>query len=232
MVNNFPFVNDPLGFDVHISKSIRGLEDLYTDIISLSKYFIEEETTVYDLGCSTGNFLAKLAINNRETPSVSYLGLDSCKEFETCKDRKKTLDMLMYTECKGVFFENADITKYGYSDASFITSLFTLQFISQKQKLPLLKRIYGDMRLGGAFVIAEKLLYEDGRVDHMFNNLYKEWKRKNFTAEEILNKEVALKSIMRCNTEEELCSMIQEAGFDKIEPLWQNHMFTAYVCIK
>ena len=42
------------GFDDHIEHSIRGYTNLLDDIVSLSRNFVEDETNVIDIGCSTG----------------------------------------------------------------------------------------------------------------------------------------------------------------------------------
>ena len=51
---DFTFAHREEGFDEHIEKSIRGYSQLIDDVISLSRYFIEDETNVIDIGCSTG----------------------------------------------------------------------------------------------------------------------------------------------------------------------------------
>ena len=51
---DFTFAHREEGFDEHIEKSIRGYGHLLEDIVGLSRYFVENDTNVYDLGCSTG----------------------------------------------------------------------------------------------------------------------------------------------------------------------------------
>ena len=52
--SDFTFAHREEGFDEHIEKSIRGYSQLMDDVISLSRYFVENETNVVDIGCSTG----------------------------------------------------------------------------------------------------------------------------------------------------------------------------------
>ena len=52
-------------FDEHINKSIRGYQDLWDDILKFSKYFVEDGTTVIDIGCSTGRLLKAMKLNVR-----------------------------------------------------------------------------------------------------------------------------------------------------------------------
>jgi len=49
-MSKFSFATSPEGFDNHISNSIRGYDVLNENIVSISKYFVEPQTNVFDLG--------------------------------------------------------------------------------------------------------------------------------------------------------------------------------------
>jgi len=51
-------------FDYHINKSIPLYKDLHWLCLQVSDYFVRENSTVYDLGCSTGKLLNKLSLRN------------------------------------------------------------------------------------------------------------------------------------------------------------------------
>jgi len=51
---DFTFAHREEGFDEHIEKSIRGYSSLMEDVISLSRYFVEDNANIVDIGCSTG----------------------------------------------------------------------------------------------------------------------------------------------------------------------------------
>ena len=57
---DFTFAHREEGFDEHIEKSIRGYSHLIEDVISLSRYFVEDDTNVIDVGCSTGKMTKAL----------------------------------------------------------------------------------------------------------------------------------------------------------------------------
>jgi hypothetical protein len=46
----FSFANYTDEFDTHISQSIRGYADLRDDAVGISKYFVEANTQVLDIG--------------------------------------------------------------------------------------------------------------------------------------------------------------------------------------
>ena len=85
---DFTFAHREEGFDEHIEKSIRGYSQLIDDVISLSRYFIEDETNVIDIGCSTGKMTKALIDYNLDhSKTASYIGLEIADGFY--KDLKK-----------------------------------------------------------------------------------------------------------------------------------------------
>jgi len=73
----FSFARFAKGFDQHIRQSIRGYAELMSDCMGISEYFVENETTVFDIGCSTGAFLYAVRDRNEaRCPSARYIGID------------------------------------------------------------------------------------------------------------------------------------------------------------
>ena len=59
-MTDFTFAHREEGFDEHIDWSIRGYRNLLDDVIKLSRYFVEADTQVVDIGCSTGKLTARI----------------------------------------------------------------------------------------------------------------------------------------------------------------------------
>ena len=55
-----PLPKEKKVFDDHIEHSIRGYTNLLDDIVSLSRNFVEDETNVIDIICSTGKLTDNL----------------------------------------------------------------------------------------------------------------------------------------------------------------------------
>jgi len=72
------------------------------------------------------------------------------------------------------------------------------------------------------------------KVQDMLNSLYLHYKRKNFSDDEILDKEKSLRDKMKPGRESDLIRMLTEAGFrpENIESFWRSHLFAAFVCVK
>ena len=69
---DFTFAHREEGFDEHIEKSIRGYSHLLEDVVALSRYFVEDDTNVYDLGCSTGKMTQRLIAANYDHCTDAY----------------------------------------------------------------------------------------------------------------------------------------------------------------
>ena len=202
-------------FDEHINKSIRNYDSLRKDVIEMSRYFVEPETNVYDLGCSTGSMLKEIkSVTNAE----QYIGYDLAEEF---KDIVNDTEVTMYNE---------RIQEMMVDNASFVTSLFTLQFIPRTDRQQVISEVYRGLEEGGAFVIAEKIYFNEPRVQDIMTFMYYGHKREHFSDKEILDKEYQLRDMLRPKTIDELQEMLSD--FQSVTPFWQQHGFVGLLCLK
>ena len=229
---DFTFAHREEGFDEHIEKSIRGYSNLLEDIISLSRYFVENDTTIVDIGCSTGKLTkAMIEYNQDHCNNASWIGVeiadgfvdDLKKRYEEITKKDKTIDVEFIME---------DIRDFEFEECSLVTSIFTLQFMPKKDRKEVISNIYRGLHDGGAFIFSEKTICENALVQDMITFNYYDYKRKTFTTEDIMDKERTLRHMMKPNTWEEISDMLCEAGFSNIQPFWRNHAFVGAVAIK
>lgn len=218
----FSFTNFSKEFDDHIDKSIRGYSTLRQDVLSLSRYFVENDTTVLDLGCSQGSLLRKMYENNIHVSNTEYLGVEINDSF---KQHWKDEDRLKYIV--------DDITTMEFpTDLSLVTSLFTFQFIPERKRVPLMEKIHDNMIEGGAFVFSEKLLSVGGKVQNMMEFMYYDYKKEHFTEKEILDKEIELRHLAKLTNEDLLIKQLLGVGFRQIQTFWRNFNFVGMVALK
>jgi len=225
---DFTFAHREEGFDEHIEKSIRGYSNLLEDVISLSRYFVEDDTTVVDIGCSTGKLTkAMIDYNKDHSNNANWVGVEIADGFvDDLKKRKKELDT------HDVEFLMEDIRDYQFTDCSLVTSIFTLQFMPKKDRKEVVRNIHRGLHGGGAFIFSEKTMCESALVQDMITFNYYDYKRKTFTTDDIMDKERTLRNMMKPNTWEEISDMLYEAGFSNIQPFWRNHAFVGAIAIK
>ncbi len=226
-VVDFSFAAHADGFDDHILQSIPDLDVVRGMTLDLSRHFVQPDTTVVDLGCSTGALLRAIRdANQASRPTASYVGIDIERQFARhWRDRGAA----------NLRFEVADARTFGgMRNMSLATSLFTLQFVPEGDRPALLRRVYDGLVDGGALIIAEKLLAPTARAQNLFLGPYYDFKRRSFSDKEILDKEQALRGPMHAWYERELIEALRAAGFDggEIYRFWQVWYFMGWVAVK
>ena len=66
----------------------------------------------------------------------------------------------------------------------------------------------------------------------MISMMYYDFKKKHFTEEEILSKEVSLRHMLKPVTKHTLIEELKSAGFKTIELFWQQFNFVGIIAIK
>jgi len=204
-------------FDNHIELSIPNYEHLIKLIKNISTYFIKDNTYVYDLGCSTGNFLKHLSSLHN---NVKFVGIDNS---ENLIPKENIKDKLSF-ECK-------NLIGYDFQKLSFATSIFTLQFLSIEDRKNLLKKIYDAMIQEGALIVAEKIYMDEGFYQDIFTFSYYDFKSESFSREDILSKQTDLRSIMKPLSKRENEEIFLEIGFKYVD-FFRSLNFVAWILNK
>ena len=215
MSSTEPFSFDTIDdFDDHIAQSIPNYHTLSEAICNLSTYFMMEDTQVIDLGCSTGKLLERLPHLGKK------IGIDIA-------------DNLLPQSHGETLYVRKDLRALNnLGKSSLILSIFTLQFIPYEDRPHILSTIYESLVEGGAFIWAEKVREETGELEQVLHGAHYDFKRKAFTAEQILNKERDLRPIMKVNSSTRNQILAENAGFTVGTMFWKFFNFEAWVYIK
>ena len=224
-MTKFTFATRDEGFDNHINQSIRHYSDLWDDVLSMSQYFVEDYTNVVDIGCSTGKLLKAMIAQNTFAPEASYIGVEVEPDFYDILDEDERNILNLH-------YEKNDIRSFHFNNCSLVTSIFTLQFMPQRDRQDVINSIYEGLHRGGAFIFAEKTVSESARIHEIRTFTYYDFKRESFTTDDIMDKERTLRHMMKPNTRSELIDMVSRAGFEHVDSFWQNHAFTGFIAIK
>ena len=231
MTYDFTFAHSPEGFDNHIDSSIRGYSNLLDDVVSFSRYFVEDHSKVVDVGCSTGKLTKMIVSNNPNRQYAHYVGVELSGSFyDDLTDRYKEIR----TDYPWAILEwvKGDVVNYEFKNCSLITSLFTLQFMPKTIRQSMIQKIYNGLNEGGAFIFAEKLMCESAFFQELLTFNHYDYKRKTFSPEEIMDKEVKLRDMLKPNTWSELNTMVMDAGFKETQIFWRNHQFVGVIATK
>ncbi len=225
-MTKFTFATSEEGFDAHIDQSVRGYSNLWTDVLKFSEYFVEDGTCVVDIGCSTGKLLKSMKEQNDKcAPKCFYKGIEIEEDFFP-----KLIDE------ENLKFWKGDVRSFdwvtGAVNCSLVTSIFSLQFMPKTNRQQIIDRIYEALVKGGAFIFSEKIFSTDSQLQEMMQFCYYDYKRQFYSAEELLDKEVNLRHMMKPLTYSELLEMVEKAGFESVQPFWQNFNFVGIIAIK
>ena len=213
-------------FVEHISRSIPFYTEGHELICHLSDYFVSPDSTVYELGCSTGELLGKLAAYNELKPDVRWIGIDV--EQDMIRQAAKT--------CGGqenIDLRCANILDFDYEKADLIVAYYTLQFVPERFRQQMIDTIYESLNWGGAFILFEKVGAPDARFQDIMSGLYRDFKRRaDYTADQILDKETSLKGVLKPFSSQGNQDLLRRAGFVDLMTVMKYVCFEGFVAIK
>jgi len=208
-------------FDSHFEKSIPRVSILESNIVELTNYFLinDDKINIYDMGCSTGRLLKKII--KKYNPKTNLIGIE------------REANLIQKINNKQIDILNIDLLQpFTFDNACIIYSIFTLQFLPIHKRLEILKSIHKGLLKGGAFIFAEKVYAENSKIQDIFTFLYYDFKKENFTEEEILNKEFSLRNQMRLLNIDENIQLLKSVGFNIVEVFFRQFNFVGFLCIK
>lgn len=209
-------------FDSHITRSVPLYLEGHKIIKKISKFCLSKKSICYDVGCSTGSLLDKLAKDDKKT---QFIGIDIEKNMIKFANSKKKF--------KNINFVCDDVMKYKFKKADLIISYYTAQFMNPKYRQDFYNKIYNSLNWGGMFILFEKIRGSDARFQEIYYNLYNEFKlSQGFTNSEIMNKEKSLIGVMNPFTERANHDFLTRAGFIDIEYVMKEICFSGLVAIK
>ena len=216
-------------FDNMLSRSVPLYDILQAMITELAYRYVQPNTSVYDLGCSTGTTLFHLAQYITD-PSVRWIGIDSSKPMlEKARNKAKQ-------HCPDIAFDWRchDLnTPLSLSSSSVVFLTLCLQFIHPDHRDSLIKTIYDGLCPGGAMILVEKTCLDDNALDTQFQSLYHDFKkRQGYSQVEIDAKRDALKGVLIPSTSAQTQALLNNNGFDIVEPFFQWYNFSGFIAIK
>lgn len=225
-VSGWSFNSVEKKFDKHILKSVPFYREVHNICLKLSEFFINDKTTILDVGSSTGTLLINLSkkYSNKDY-NISFIGIDPINSMIK-NARKNNRDSRIKFVNKSIF--NFKLKKY-----NLITAILTLQFISPAKRQKAYDIIYKSLNIGGGFIIYEKTRAENSKNEEINLGIYSDFKRANgFSEEEINKKTLALRGKMECFTPSENLKILKKSGFTKIFKIFKWFSFECVLCIK
>ena len=223
---NFNFL-DSYSFEKHIERSVPDYLFTHNLIIQLSHFFLFENSTIVDIGSTTGNLITKI-INETSKEKLKFIAIEP--EIKMVNVFKKNIKK---KKLKNIKIINKSFEKCKIPKSDLIISHYTIQFIKPSERQNAFNKIYKSLHTGGAFIFFEKIIGNNSRFENIFNSLLIDYKITNkFTSDEILNKSKSLRGVMDPCKDIENIKFLKKTGFSKIQTIHQKINFKGYLCIK
>ncbi|MDY7020342.1 MAG: methyltransferase [Cyanobacteriota bacterium] len=217
--------NVPETFDSHVSRSVPQYRQGHEIVVSLSDFFIRPGSTIYELGCSTGELTRQIGEANKDR-DVSIIGLEiESAMVEAAKQKTSNL--------AGVEIRQANIVDAELGSADLIISYYTIQFIRPTVRQLVFDKIYNSLNWGGGFLLFEKVRASDARFQDMMSLLYTDFKlQQGFSEQEIVNKSRSLKGVLEPFSTQGNIDLMRRAGFVDIMTVFKHLCFEGFLAIK
>ncbi|MDP8212624.1 MAG: methyltransferase domain-containing protein [Candidatus Zapsychrus exili] len=226
-ISGWSFSGDvPDKFVEHIRKSV-PLYDMGHDLIcSLSDFFCKSESICYELGTSTGQLIRKLAECNKHKPNIRWIGIDIEEE----------MIAHAYEHCDSIDnigFVCGDVLNFEYEKSDMIVSYYCMQFIPSNLRQEVFNSIYKSLNSGGAFLLFEKIKFEDADFQKTVTSIYNNYKlSQGFSLDEIKNKDKSLQGVLMPLTSKDNLRLLEKAGFLNIKSVMKYLCFEGFLAIK
>ncbi len=226
---NFSDVEE--NFESHISKSVPGYLAGHEYITFLSDYFISSGSTIYDIGCSTGNLLKKISEYQKEKSDLEFFGIEPVNKFE--EQFVKNTKSSQSNKTHNFEFIAQGVEELNLKKCDLVISYYTLQFIKPKFRQSIINMIYSELNWGGGFFFFEKVRGIDARFHEMINLAYLEYKSNSgYNNDEIISKMLSLKGVLEPYSSKENFNFLQRAGFKDATTIYKNLCFEGILAIK
>jgi tRNA (cmo5U34)-methyltransferase len=222
--------NEPVArvFDDMLERSVPFYKECQQMVIDLALHFAQKNSTVYDLGCSTGTLLRHLVRVIPEKQKIHFVGLDNSAAMLN-KARGKLKGHLKRCELMEADLES----DFELADASVVVMNYTLQFIPPKRRAAMLNKIYQGLRPGGGLILIEKVQGESDGLNDLFVEQYHTYKRsQGYSKLEIAKKREALEKVLIPMKPGKNRNLLAGAGFRQVDVFFKWFNFAGFLAVK
>jgi len=215
-------------FDDMLIRSVPMYEESICRQAQMTRRFYQENSRIYDLGCSHGN-LGLLILNALGDRPFAMTAVDSSiPMIEKYRTRLQACGTASSIDLVCGMMEDIKI-----ENTSIVLINLTLQFLDVQKRDALVKKIYQGLLPGGILLITEKTEHPAGPVNDLELDFYRQFKRENGYSElEISQKREALEKVLIPDTIEAHRQRILNAGFNTFDIWLKWFNFASMIAIK
>jgi tRNA (cmo5U34)-methyltransferase len=215
-------------FDDMLERSVPMYRECLESTIDWCVKFAREGSHVYDLGCSTGTFLSRLASRFPADADIRLIGVDNSAPMLE-KTRQKLLSSPL--PCKLI---EADLqSDFPLTNASVVVMNYTLQFIAPDKRGEVVSKILTGLNSGGLLLMIEKVSSDHPKISNSYTEFHHHFKKnQGYSKLEIARKREALENVLTPKTVDENIDLLLNAGFITVEIFFKWNNFAGFIALK
>jgi tRNA (cmo5U34)-methyltransferase len=219
-------------FDNMVSRSVPFYNEIQRIQADLIMDFLPEDSgIVCDLGCSTGTTIEHLTRHEKCPDNARFIGYDN-SESMLDKARDKLSEQIYAGKVSLNFADLSCLPELPPCNAVILN--WTLQFVRPIDREQLLKNICTSLRPGGIVLLSEKILLNDPVLNRLYIDHYLQFKKSQsgYTDTENQRKREALENVLIPYRLDENYSLLERAGFKRMNTYFQWFNFACILAIK
>ena len=226
--SNWKFSGETVSnFNEHVKKSVPLYIEGHQLTCNLSKFFVKNDSIVYEIGCSTGVLTNKLLDSNNLKSNAQFIGID------VEKDMINYANLNLADNKKNISFKHANINSVKLKKSDLVVCYYTIQFISPSERQQVIDKLFESLNWGGALIMFEKVRAPDARFQDIINTLYLNYKLdQGYSGENIVSKMMSLKGILEPFSTQGNIDLLKRAGFKDIVSIQKYLSFEGFLAIK
>ncbi len=215
-------------FDDMLERSVPLYQECQKLAVSIAGRFLQNGSKIYDLGCSTGTMMIRLANSLPDKSDILFVGIDNSGPMLARASIKLKESKMPYQLIQ------ADIEgDFAMSDASVIIMNYTLQFIPPSRRGAMMKKIFDALKPGGCLILIEKIIAETEELNELLVSGHHDFKRdQGYSKLEIAKKKEALDNILIPLKLSDNIKLLEKSGFNKIEIFFKWLNFAGLLAVK
>lgn len=217
-------------FDDMITRSVPLYRESLQRQAQLAAHHYRDNSCIYDLGCSNGNFGV---LFHREIGARPFQMQAVDNSRPMLEQYRKRLQQLPNSDQIHINLASLEDFALPVNSASVVVINLTLQFLALQSRYQLLQRIHEALLPGGILLLSEKVVHADPELATLQQDWYYRLKKENgYSQLEISQKREALENVLIPETMEQHLQRLRQVGFNKIDVWLKWFNFSSFLCIK
>ena len=215
-------------FDDMLQRSVPMYQECQELAVRWCTQYTKSFTAIYDLVCSTGSLLIRLAETLEPSANIKLIGVDNSSAM-----LKKAEEALKSSPLPCELVEENLNNNLTITYASVVVLNYTLQFVQPSNRRILLKNIYNALVPGGSLILIEKVNSKIPGLNKTFIDFHHQFKKEKGNSKlEISQKREALENVLIPWTVEQNNHLIQTAGFSTVDLFFKWNNFAGFIALK